>query len=69
MWPNLLHELKRQGAATVMVNGRISEKNFRAGPKRYGARTVSLDAGEYGSTADAVGSGRANGSASWETGH
>jgi 3-deoxy-D-manno-octulosonic-acid transferase len=29
MWPNVLHELKRQGAATVMVNGRISEASFR----------------------------------------
>lgn len=29
MWPNLLHDLKRFGASTVMVNGRISEKNFR----------------------------------------
>ncbi|HLK59620.1 MAG TPA: 3-deoxy-D-manno-octulosonic acid transferase [Chthonomonadaceae bacterium] len=29
LWPNLLHELKRQGATTVMVNGRISDKNFR----------------------------------------
>lgn len=29
MWPNLLHELKRQGATTVLVNGRISEKNFQ----------------------------------------
>ena len=29
MWPNLLHELKRFGARTVMVNGRISERSFR----------------------------------------
>jgi len=29
LWPNALHALKRQGAATVMVNGRISERNFR----------------------------------------
>jgi 3-deoxy-D-manno-octulosonic-acid transferase len=29
LWPNLLHELKRQGATTVMVNGRITERNFR----------------------------------------
>lgn len=35
LWPNLLHELKRQGAATVMVNGRISERNFRR-VRRFG---------------------------------
>lgn len=35
LWPNLLHALKRQGATTVMVNGRISDKNF-ARVKRYG---------------------------------
>ena len=29
LWPNLLHDMKRIGAATVMVNGRISDKNFR----------------------------------------
>ena len=29
MWPNLLHELKRQNATTVMVNGRISVKTAR----------------------------------------
>lgn len=29
LWPNTLHELKRQGVGTVMVNGRISDKNFR----------------------------------------
>jgi len=29
LWPNVLHALKQQGAATVMVNGRISERNFR----------------------------------------
>lgn len=29
LWPNILHELKRHGARTVMVNGRISERNFR----------------------------------------
>lgn len=29
LWPNLLHELKRQGAATMMVNGRITEKSYR----------------------------------------
>ena len=36
MWPNLLHELKRQGAATVLVNGRISEKNFQRVQGRVG---------------------------------
>ena len=35
MWPNLLHELKRQGAQTVLVNGRISEKNFERS-QRFG---------------------------------
>ncbi len=29
MWPNVLRELKRAGARTVMVNGRISDKNFK----------------------------------------
>lgn len=29
MWPNLLHLLKRSGAITVMVNGRISERSHR----------------------------------------
>jgi 3-deoxy-D-manno-octulosonic-acid transferase len=29
LWPNLLHHLKKSGAKTVLVNGRISEKNFR----------------------------------------
>ena len=29
MWPNVLHELKKRGAATLMVNGRISERNYR----------------------------------------
>ena len=29
MWPNLLHELKRQGSHTMIVNGRISEHSFR----------------------------------------
>ena len=29
MWPNVLHELKRAGSRTVMVNGRISDKNFK----------------------------------------
>ena len=29
MWPNALHELKSIGARTVMVNGRISDKNFQ----------------------------------------
>ena len=33
MWPNLLHELKRAGAHTVMVNGRISESSFRRSRK------------------------------------
>ena len=36
MWPNLLHELKRQGATTVLVNGRISEKNFQRVQGRIG---------------------------------
>jgi 3-deoxy-D-manno-octulosonic-acid transferase len=36
MWPNLLHELKRQGAVTVLVNGRISEKNFQRVQGRVG---------------------------------
>ncbi len=35
LWPNVLHELKRQGVATVMVNGRISEKSFRRA-RRFG---------------------------------
>jgi 3-deoxy-D-manno-octulosonic-acid transferase len=34
LWPNLLHELKRSGTRTVMVNGRISERNF-ARVQRY----------------------------------
>jgi 3-deoxy-D-manno-octulosonic-acid transferase len=38
MWPNLLHELKRQGATTVLVNGRISEKNFQRVQKRVRGR-------------------------------
>lgn len=29
MWPNVLHTLKQQGTVTVMVNGRISDRNFR----------------------------------------
>jgi 3-deoxy-D-manno-octulosonic-acid transferase len=29
MWPNILHELKRIGTRTAMVNGRISEKSFQ----------------------------------------
>ena len=29
MWPNVLYELKRHGAATVMANGRISERSYR----------------------------------------
>jgi 3-deoxy-D-manno-octulosonic-acid transferase len=28
LWPNALHELKRHKCATVMVNGRISGRNF-----------------------------------------
>ena len=28
MWPNVLHELKRQGSHTMIVNGRISEHSF-----------------------------------------
>lgn len=37
MWPNLLHELKRIGAGTVMVNGRISETSFHR-TRRYASR-------------------------------
>ncbi len=33
LWPNLLHELKRQGCRTVMVNGRISEQSYRRSRK------------------------------------
>ena len=29
MWPNVLHELKRTNSRMVMVNGRISDKNFK----------------------------------------
>ena len=29
MWPNVLHELKRVNSRTVMVNGRISDRNFQ----------------------------------------
>ena len=29
LWPNVLHELKRSGAVTVMVNGRITERSYR----------------------------------------
>ena len=29
MWPNVLHELKRSGAKTIMVNGRITERSYR----------------------------------------
>ena len=36
MWPNLLHDLKRFGASTVMVNGRISEKNYKRALKAGG---------------------------------
>jgi 3-deoxy-D-manno-octulosonic-acid transferase len=36
LWPNLLHELKRRGAHTVMVNGRITERSFRRAV-RWGA--------------------------------
>jgi 3-deoxy-D-manno-octulosonic-acid transferase len=35
MWPNLLHELKRQEVLTALVNGRISERNF-ARSQRFG---------------------------------
>ena len=28
IWPNLLHECKRMGVATVMVNGRISSRSY-----------------------------------------
>jgi 3-deoxy-D-manno-octulosonic-acid transferase len=35
LWPNVLHEAKRAGASTVMVNGRISERNFRRA-RRFG---------------------------------
>jgi len=28
LWPNVLHELKRCKCATIMVNGRISERNY-----------------------------------------
>ena len=33
MWPNLLHELKRHGCRTVMVNGRISEQSYHRSRK------------------------------------
>jgi len=36
LWPNLLHDLKRAGTATIMVNGRISEKNYRRASKAGG---------------------------------
>jgi 3-deoxy-D-manno-octulosonic-acid transferase len=36
LWPNLLHDVKRCGASTVMVNGRISEKNFRRASRMGG---------------------------------
>jgi len=29
LWPNLLHSLKAHGVATMMVNGRISDRSFR----------------------------------------
>jgi 3-deoxy-D-manno-octulosonic-acid transferase len=29
LWPNILHALKQQDVATIMVNGRISDGNFR----------------------------------------
>ena len=35
LWPNVLFELNRAGAATVMVNGRISDKNYRRS-RRFG---------------------------------
>lgn len=37
LWPNLLHELKRAGASTLMVNGRISERNFRTASGSLGS--------------------------------
>ncbi len=36
MWPNLLHELKRHGCTTMMVNGRISEHSFNRSRKIAG---------------------------------
>lgn len=36
LWPNVLHELRRIGAATVMVNGRITDRSFRR-IRRFGA--------------------------------
>ncbi len=35
IWPNLLHEAKRQGCLLALVNGRMSEKSFR-GYQRLG---------------------------------
>ena len=35
LWPNVLHELKRLGASTVMVNGRITERSYRR-VRRFG---------------------------------
>ncbi|MBC7526974.1 MAG: hypothetical protein H7308_05440 [Chthonomonadaceae bacterium] len=37
MWPNLLYHLKKAGAFTLTVNGRISDKNFRRSQKWGGA--------------------------------
>jgi 3-deoxy-D-manno-octulosonic-acid transferase len=30
LWPNLLHHVKRSGARTILVNGRISDRSFPA---------------------------------------
>ena len=37
MWPNLLYHLKKAGAFTLTVNGRISDRNFRRSQKWGGA--------------------------------
>jgi 3-deoxy-D-manno-octulosonic-acid transferase len=58
MWPNLLHELKREGALTVLVNGRISERNFmrsqRFGRRLYRWMISNMDRLLMQSEADAV---------------
>lgn len=36
LWPNLLHELKSAGVVTIMVNGRLSEKNYRRSSRARG---------------------------------